>query len=175
MFRIVVVAALLAVARGAVCLVCGEGKVVTAPAALVTFPGQEPIPCADLQLGGINGDAQVVDNCAFIQSFIATTCACAAGTLPPTTAPGTDAPAAPVESPVASEAPAGSEPPISEPPTEAPTAPPTAPPTPSPTPVPTSPRTPAPTLGGSTVVGKMMMKKKKAKNAKKEKLVKVNP
>lgn len=175
MFRTLIAAAVVAVASGQFCQVCGAGKVVTLPAAIFTPPGRDPVACGDLQTAGINGDPDVFSSCATIALLIPVTCGCADGTFAPTTAPDTDAPAAPMEPPVATVNPAGSLSPVTPAPvTPEPTAEPTAPPTAPPT-------TKAPTLGGTTIVGmkmKMMqkepkvMKVKKVMLMKKEKLVK---
>ncbi|KAI2489300.1 hypothetical protein MHU86_25293 [Fragilaria crotonensis] len=130
-FRTLVVVAFLAVASGQGCSVCGDGKTVSAPTAIFSYPAYDPAVCGELQTAGQQGRVQA-SNCAFLASLesFQTTCTCVPGTLPPISAP-------------------------------------------SPTDPPVAQTTQAPTLTGTTVVvGKMMMKKKKPKIAKKEKLVK---
>mmetsp|Transcript_6111 Transcript_6111/g.8944 ORF Transcript_6111/g.8944 Transcript_6111/m.8944 type:complete len:93 (+) Transcript_6111:433-711(+) len=47
------------------CLICGNGKVVAAPKAVFTFPGQPAVPCGQLQDVGLVGTIPL-EECAIL-------------------------------------------------------------------------------------------------------------
>jgi len=57
------------------CSVCGDGKAVTAPSAVFSFPSQPPIPCGMLQDAGMNGYIPL-EQCVFLPPLL-TMCGCA--------------------------------------------------------------------------------------------------
>jgi len=81
------------------CSICGDGKKVTAPDAVFSFPGQPSVPCGALELAGEQGQIPLAQ-CGFIPPLV-TECECApaAAVAPPTespVAPPTDAPITPL-------------------------------------------------------------------------------
>lgn len=137
------------------CLICGDGKVVTAPDAIFSFPAQPSFSCGVLEDAGLSGMIPV-ESCRFLPGLI-DVCECMPGDPPPSTTqapvtPTTSAPLAPpTPAPVLSPTPA----PII-PPTPAPIAPVTLAPVPPPTPV--GPSTPCPDVPstGCSVCGEGM-------------------
>jgi len=57
------------------CSVCGDGKVVTNPESIFSFPGQPAISCGDLQADGEKGDVSA-DQCDFLPDLITPLCGC---------------------------------------------------------------------------------------------------
>jgi len=62
------------------CSICGDGKCVTAPSAVFTFPGQPTVPCNLLQTAGLTGEIPL-DQCAFLPALVAM-CECGEGAAP---------------------------------------------------------------------------------------------
>jgi len=153
------------------CPICGEGKQVSAPDAVFSFPQQPPVPCGVLESAGANGIIPE-KQCPFLPALL-TMCQCVPTTAPAEAfapvvfAPVVAAPAAPVvvadpisitplpSTPVPStsfptKVPTNTptaEPTTVEPTVEPPAAPTSANPTPNPTFAPTTPNptTPVPT------------------------------
>lgn len=94
--RLILAALLLAYADGQsnnVCFVCGEGKVVTLPDAIISLPGFDTVSCQALASAGLNG-AFPDDQCAQLPALVDATCACApeATAAPVSKSPTTNAP-----------------------------------------------------------------------------------
>jgi len=133
------------------CSVCGDGKEVDFPDAIVEFPGQFPIECGVLQSLGLSGRIQA-DQCDALPDLIDSVCGCDPRTPDPTpepTRPPTPGPTRPpTPGPTRPPTPGPTRPPTPEPtrpPTPEPTRPPTPEPNRPPTPGPTRPPTPGPT------------------------------
>ena len=69
------------------CSICGEGKCVTKPDTIWSFPGQLPVPCGVLETAGYNGDI-VLSQCFFLQFLASDVCSCADPTPPSGNASG---------------------------------------------------------------------------------------
>ncbi|KAI2502772.1 hypothetical protein MHU86_11699 [Fragilaria crotonensis] len=85
--RLILLAILLANADGQsnnVCFVCGEGKVVTIPNAVVEIPGQPSVPCQVLSIAGLNGSFPP-DQCALLPGMVGNLFGCAPVSASPTT------------------------------------------------------------------------------------------
>jgi len=73
------------------CSVCGDGKEVTNPEAIFSFPGQSPISCGDLEDDGGNGE--VTDSqCEVYSSLIGPLCGCQPTPTPTLTPSPTEKP-----------------------------------------------------------------------------------
>ena len=51
------------------CSVCGDGLQVGAPDGVFEFPGQPPVTCADLEIGGQNGEIPL-SQCPFFSPLL---------------------------------------------------------------------------------------------------------
>lgn len=76
MFRTVILASLVvSAAAHAVCNVCGEGLMVTAPEAIFVYPGQPALTCAGVETAGLTGLIPE-EQCPHIANLISV-CECA--------------------------------------------------------------------------------------------------
>eukprot|EP00548_Thalassiothrix_antarctica_P012968 CAMPEP_0194171914 /NCGR_PEP_ID=MMETSP0154-20130528/6479_1 /TAXON_ID=1049557 /ORGANISM="Thalassiothrix antarctica, Strain L6-D1" /LENGTH=133 /DNA_ID=CAMNT_0038884433 /DNA_START=15 /DNA_END=412 /DNA_ORIENTATION=+ len=90
------------------CSICGEGKCVTAPDVVFTFPGQPSVPCGTLEAFGSDGTIPL-SQCSFLPGLIGD-CECAPESVnssPVAIAPADTSPIAPADngSPVEMDSP----------------------------------------------------------------------
>jgi hypothetical protein len=86
------------------CNVCGPGKCVTLPDAVLNIPGQPQYLCGALEEAGRVG-AIVEFDCSFLPDWTTEPCGCAPPTAPTTTIPPTNAPVPPSTAPIPTASP----------------------------------------------------------------------
>jgi hypothetical protein len=64
------------------CSICGEGKLVTDPEAVFSYPGQLNVPCGDLQIAGHQGLIGPTQ-CATLPPLVSATCGCSSSSPAP--------------------------------------------------------------------------------------------